>query len=125
MGLLFASISTLLSFGIICGFTTSTKTKGLEILAFPCNQGTTDPITDFVCIRFKSESPPPPFHKIEVNGENASPLYKFLKKGKCGDEIQWNFAKFLVDRQEWSSRRTSLLPKLLLFLHLSMILRSF
>ncbi|KAF3527336.1 hypothetical protein DY000_02037263, partial [Brassica cretica] len=97
----------------------------LEILAFPCNQGTTDPITDFVCIRFKSESPPPPFHKIEVNGENASPLYKFLKKGKCGDEIQWNFAKFLVDRQEWSSCRTSLLPKLLLFLHLSMILRSF
>uniref|UniRef100_A0A0D3A3Y8 Cyanobacterial aminoacyl-tRNA synthetase CAAD domain-containing protein n=1 Tax=Brassica oleracea var. oleracea TaxID=109376 RepID=A0A0D3A3Y8_BRAOL len=99
------------------------KRSSLEILAFPCNQGTTDPITDFVCTRFKSEFPI--FHKIEVNGENASPLYKFLKKGKCGDEIQWNFAKFLVDRQEWSSCRTSLLPKLLLFLHLSMILRSF
>ena len=36
-----------------------------------------------------------------MNGENASPLYKFLKKGKWGifgDEIQWNFAKFLVDK---------------------------
>ncbi|KAL0694061.1 hypothetical protein Bca4012_061241 [Brassica carinata] len=81
------------------------KDKGLEILAFPCNQfgeeepGTTDQITEFVCTRFKSEFPI--FNKIEVNGENASPLYKFLKKGKWGifgDEIQWNFAKFLVDK---------------------------
>ncbi|CAG7860999.1 unnamed protein product [Brassica rapa] len=81
------------------------KDKGLEILAFPCNQfgeeepGTTDQITEFVCTKFKSEFPI--FNKIEVNGENASPLYKFLKKGKWGifgDEIQWNFAKFLVDK---------------------------
>lgn len=36
-----------------------------------------------------------------MNGENASPLYKFLKSGKWGifsDDIQWNFAKFLVDK---------------------------
>lgn len=36
-----------------------------------------------------------------MNGENAAPLYKFLKKGKrgiLGDDIQWNFAKFLVDK---------------------------
>ncbi|XP_060173100.1 probable glutathione peroxidase 8 isoform X3 [Lycium barbarum] len=77
---------------------------GLEILAFPCNQfgeeepGTNDQILDFVCTRFKSDFPI--FDKIEVNGENASPLYKFLKSGNWGifsDDIQWNFAKFLVD----------------------------
>lgn len=40
--------------------------------------------------------------QIEVNGKNAAPLYKFLKSKKSGviiDEIKWNFAKFLVDRQ--------------------------
>lgn len=40
--------------------------------------------------------------QIEVNGKNAAPLYKFLKAKKSGvlvDEIKWNFAKFLVDRQ--------------------------
>ncbi|KAM3289813.1 putative glutathione peroxidase 8 isoform X2 [Capsicum chacoense] len=81
------------------------KNKGLEILAFPCNQfgeeepGTNDQILDFVCTHFKSEFPI--FDKIEVNGENASPLYKFLKSGNWGifsDDIQWNFAKFLVDK---------------------------
>ncbi|KAH0708664.1 hypothetical protein KY284_010091 [Solanum tuberosum] len=81
------------------------KDQGLEILAFPCNQfgeeepGTNDQILDFVCTCFKSDFPI--FDKIEVNGENASPLYKFLKSGKWGifgDDIQWNFAKFLVDK---------------------------
>ncbi|KAI7993480.1 putative glutathione peroxidase 8 [Camellia lanceoleosa] len=81
------------------------KDQGLEILAFPCNQfgeeepGSNDQILEFVCTRFKSEYPI--FDKIEVNGENAAPLYKFLKLGKwgiIGDDIQWNFAKFLVDK---------------------------
>ncbi|KAL3498830.1 hypothetical protein ACH5RR_041562 [Cinchona calisaya] len=81
------------------------KEQGLEILAFPCNQfgeeepGSNDQILDFVCTRFKSEFPI--FDKIEVNGESAAPLYKFLKKGKwgiLGDDVQWNFAKFLVDK---------------------------
>ncbi|NP_001273457.1 probable glutathione peroxidase 8-like [Cicer arietinum] len=81
------------------------KHKGLEILAFPSNQfgeeepGTNDQILDFVCTRFKAEFPI--FDKIEVNGENSAPLYKFLKLGKWGifgDDIQWNFAKFLVDK---------------------------
>uniref|UniRef100_A0A166FM88 Thioredoxin domain-containing protein n=1 Tax=Daucus carota subsp. sativus TaxID=79200 RepID=A0A166FM88_DAUCS len=43
----------------------------------------------------------PIFDKIEVNGDNTAPLYKFLKTGKwgiIGDEIQWNFAKFLVNK---------------------------
>ncbi|KAI6702123.1 hypothetical protein NL676_011259 [Syzygium grande] len=81
------------------------KDKGLEILAFPCNQfgdeepGASDQIKEFVCTRFKAEFPI--FDKIEVNGEKAAPLYEFLKSGKWGmfkDEIQWNFAKFLVDQ---------------------------
>ncbi|KAF5478270.1 hypothetical protein F2P56_004844, partial [Juglans regia] len=81
------------------------KDQGLEVLAFPCNQfgeeepGSNDQITDFVCTRFKSEFPI--FDKIEVNGANAAPVYKFLKSGKWGifgDDIQWNFAKFLVDK---------------------------
>ncbi|XP_076887288.1 putative glutathione peroxidase 8 [Bidens hawaiensis] len=81
------------------------KDKGLEILAFPCNQfgdeepGNNEQILEFVCTRFKSEFPV--FDKIEVNGENAAPVYKFLKSGKRGifrDDIQWNFAKFLVGK---------------------------
>ncbi|XP_050227965.1 probable glutathione peroxidase 8 [Mercurialis annua] len=81
------------------------KDQGFEILAFPCNQfgdeepGSSDEITEFVCTRFKSEFPI--FDKIEVNGENSSSLYKFLKSGKWGifgDDVQWNFAKFLVSK---------------------------
>ncbi|CAN4095241.1 unnamed protein product [Withania somnifera] len=81
------------------------KDQGLEILAFPCNQfggqepGSNDEIAEFACTRFKTEFPI--FDKIEVNGENSSPLYKFLRSSKwglIGDNIQWNFAKFLVDK---------------------------
>ncbi|XP_050150534.1 probable phospholipid hydroperoxide glutathione peroxidase [Malus sylvestris] len=82
------------------------KDKGLEILAFPCNQfaaqepGSNEQIQEFACTRFKTAFPI--FNKIEVNGFNTAPLYKFLKLGKWGffdDDIQWNFAKFLVDKQ--------------------------
>ncbi|XP_004298776.1 PREDICTED: probable phospholipid hydroperoxide glutathione peroxidase [Fragaria vesca subsp. vesca] len=81
------------------------KDQGFEILAFPCNQfagqepGSNEEIEEFVCTRFKSEFPI--FDKIEVNGDNSAPLYKFLKSGNWGffkDDIQWNFSKFLVDR---------------------------
>ncbi|XP_051129474.1 probable glutathione peroxidase 8 isoform X2 [Andrographis paniculata] len=81
------------------------RNQGLEILAFPCNQfgeeepGSNDQILEFVCARFNSDFPI--FGKIEVNGDGADPLYKFLKSGKWGifgDDIQWNFAKFLVDK---------------------------
>ncbi|KAL8106866.1 putative phospholipid hydroperoxide glutathione peroxidase [Apium graveolens] len=80
--------------------------QGLEILAFPCNQfagqepGTTEQIANFVCTKFKAEYPV--FDKIQVNGSNASPLYKFLKsskQGTFGDNIKWNFTKFLVDQE--------------------------
>lgn len=81
------------------------KTKGLEILAFPCNQfgnqepGSNEEIVQFACTRFKAEFPI--FDKVDVNGDNAAPIYKFLKSSKgglFGDGIKWNFAKFLVDK---------------------------
>ncbi|KAK7251660.1 hypothetical protein RIF29_35041 [Crotalaria pallida] len=82
------------------------KDQGLEILAFPCNQfggqepGTNEEIQETVCTRFKAEFPV--FDKVEVNGKNAAPLYKFLKDQKggiFGDGIKWNFSKFLVNKE--------------------------
>ncbi|RZC57548.1 hypothetical protein C5167_004849 [Papaver somniferum] len=100
-----------------CGLTTSNytelaqlyqkyKDQGLEILAFPCNQfrgeepGTNEEIVEFACTRFKPEYPI--FDKVDVNGDNAAPIYKFLKSSKgglFGDSIKWNFAKFLIDKE--------------------------
>ncbi|XP_060207008.1 probable phospholipid hydroperoxide glutathione peroxidase [Lycium barbarum] len=82
------------------------KDQGLEILAFPCNQfggqepGSIEDIQQMVCTRFKAEYPI--FDKVDVNGDNAAPLYKFLKSSKggfFGDGIKWNFSKFLVDKE--------------------------
>lgn len=81
------------------------KNQGFEILAFPCNQfwqepGSSEEIQETVCTRFKAEFPI--FDKIEVNGKNAAPLYKFLKAEKGGflvDGIKWNFTKFLVNKE--------------------------
>ncbi|KAG0450807.1 hypothetical protein HPP92_026755 [Vanilla planifolia] len=82
------------------------KDKGLEILAFPCNQfageepGTNEEIVEFATTRFKAEYPI--FAKVDVNGDNADPIYKFLKSSKggiFGDSIKWNFSKFLVDKE--------------------------
>lgn len=85
------------------------KERGLEVLGFPCNQfgaqepGSADAIGRF-CERNYGVSFPL-FAKIEVNGTNAHPLYRFLKKSKPGifgpiggGAIKWNFTKFLVDR---------------------------
>jgi len=85
------------------------KDKGLEILAFPCNQfggqepGTNEQIKNFACSRYKATFPL--FAKVDVNGANAAPLYKWLKAEKpaglfgVGDGIKWNFGKFLVDKE--------------------------
>lgn len=82
------------------------KDQGLEILAFPCNQfgsqepGTNEEIQNFVCTRFKAEYPV--FDKVDVNGSNAAPIYKFMKSvkgGLFGESIKWNFSKFLVDKE--------------------------
>jgi glutathione peroxidase len=100
-----------------CGFTQTNYTeltelyneykgKDFEILAFPSNQfggqepGSNEQIKEFACTRFKAEFPL--FDKVDVNGHNQAPLYKYLKSqkggGLLGDNIKWNFAKFLVDK---------------------------
>ena len=101
--------------------------KGLEILDFPCNQfghqvpGTDDEIHEFCTAKYKTSFDQ--FKKIEVNGENETELFKYLKteqgfkgfdlKGKIlipivkkmdpdyanNSDIKWNFTKFLVDRE--------------------------
>ena len=83
------------------------KEKGFMVLGFPCNQfrqqeSKSNKEIKFFCqatynVQFDM------FAKIDVNGEDASPLYKFLKKEQGGflwmDSIKWNFTKFLVDRE--------------------------
>ncbi|MCM1104737.1 MAG: glutathione peroxidase [Clostridium sp.] len=80
--------------------------QGFEILDFPCNQfghqapGSDEEITDFCQSRYGVTFPQ--FKKIKVNGEGEEPLYTFLKsqkKGVMGNQIKWNFTKFLVDRK--------------------------
>ena len=79
--------------------------RGLRILGFPCNQfgkqepGTNAEIKEFAIAHGAKFDL---FSKIDVNGNNAHPLYKFLKKaqgGTFGDSIKWNFTKFLCNRK--------------------------
>ncbi len=82
------------------------KDRGLVVLGFPCNQfggqepGDASAIGQFCELNFGVSFPM--FAKIDVNGENAHPLYAWLKHqvpGVLGTEaIKWNFTKFLVDR---------------------------
>jgi glutathione peroxidase len=81
------------------------REQGLEILAFPCNQfgrqepGSDEDIRGFCERNYQVTFPL--FSKIEVNGEGAHPLYKYLKSeagGLITDGIKWNFTKFLVGR---------------------------
>ena len=94
-----------------CGFTSQYtglqtlyekyKDKGLEILAFPCNQfgsqekGTNDEIKEFCSTEYNVSFTL--FAKIEVIGDNASPLFKKLTQD-AGREIQWNFTKYLINK---------------------------
>ena len=99
-----------------CGFTSQYKelqdlyddfhTRGLEILAFPCNQfggqepGTPEQIEAFCSSRFGVTFPF--FQKTDVNGLNTHPLFEQLKTAAPGllgtEAIKWNFTKFLVGR---------------------------
>ena len=95
-----------------CGFTPQYKdleplyqkyhAQGFEILDFPCNQfgqqapGTIQEIHQFCTANFDIHFPQ--FDKIDVNGENAHPLYTWLKAQAGGGDIKWNFTKFLVGR---------------------------
>ena len=79
---------------------------GFTILGFPCNQfgaqepGSETEIGQFCLKNFGVTFPM--FAKIDVNGERAHPLYKYLKDAKPGllgtEAIKWNFTKFLIDR---------------------------
>lgn len=82
------------------------KDQGFIILGFPCNQfgaqepGGNEEIKNFCSSAFSVTFPM--MSKIDVNGDDADPLYKFLKKEKggiLGDDIKWNFTKFLIDRE--------------------------
>jgi glutathione peroxidase len=98
-----------------CGFTPQYKSlqeiyakyhaRGLDVLGFPCNQfgqqepGSDADIKSFCDLNYGVEFPI--FSKIDVNGDTAHPLYKFLKEkksGLLGGSIRWNFTKFLIDR---------------------------
>ena len=81
--------------------------RGLVVLGFPCNQfGAQEPgeaaeIEEFCKSNYDVSFPM--FAKIDVNGDNAHPLYRHLKANAPGllgtEAIKWNFTKFLVDRR--------------------------
>jgi glutathione peroxidase len=82
------------------------QAKGLVILGFPCNQfanqepGDEQSISEGCLLNYGVTFPM--FSKVDVNGENAHPLFKYLRKelhGLFGDQIKWNFTKFLIDAQ--------------------------
>uniref|UniRef100_A0A1A8UBV9 Glutathione peroxidase n=6 Tax=Nothobranchius TaxID=28779 RepID=A0A1A8UBV9_NOTFU len=81
--------------------------RGLRILAFPSNQfGNQEPgnETQIKIFAQSYNAQFDMFSKIEVNGENAHPLWKWLKdqpngRGLFGDSIKWNFTKFLINRE--------------------------
>lgn len=82
------------------------KDKGLAVLGFPCNQflnqdpGDDAQISEFCQLNYGVSFPM--FAKIDVNGENADPLFKHLTAAAPGllgsKAVKWNFTKFLVDR---------------------------
>jgi glutathione peroxidase len=98
-----------------CGFTPQYKglealqqsfgPRGFSVLGFPCNQfgrqepGSAAEIGQFCSSNYAVSFPM--FDKIDVNGDNAHPLYQYLKNeksGLLGSSIKWNFTKFLIDR---------------------------
>ena len=99
-----------------CGFTPQYKglealyrkyrDKGLEVLGFPCNQfGSQEPGNEQEIATFCETNYDvtfPMFSKVDVNGDAAAPVYRYLKSAKPGllgtEAIKWNFTKFLVDR---------------------------
>lgn len=88
--------------------------KGLVVIGFPCNQfgkqepGNSKEIASFCSVNYGVTFPM--FAKIEVNGEGTHPIYKYLKselKGEKGEDIRWNFTKFLIDKSGYPAKRFS------------------
>ena len=82
------------------------KDEGFVVLGFPCNQfasqepGSADEIGQFCQVNYGVSFPM--FAKVDVNGETAHPLFKYLTErlpGTLGRAIKWNFTKFLVSAQ--------------------------
>ncbi|MDX9810448.1 MAG: glutathione peroxidase [Spirochaetales bacterium] len=88
------------------------KDKGLVIIGFPCNQfanqepGNAAEIAEFCKLTYDVS-----FHmmaKVDVNGKDAHPLYRWLRKqapGLLGDSVKWNFTKFLVGKDGKTVKR--------------------
>jgi len=81
------------------------KDKGLVILGFPCNQfgnqepGSEKDIAEGCLLNYGVSFPM--FSKVFVNGENTHPVFSYLKnelKGTFGNNVKWNFTKFVIDR---------------------------
>lgn len=92
--------------------------QGFEILDFPCNQfgkeapGTDQEITEFCQVNYHTTFQT--FSKIDVNGVKESLLYTYLKKeqgGMLGNQIKWNFTKFLISREGQVMKRFSPMVK--------------
>ena len=95
-----------------CGFTSQYtdlqklyeqyKDQGLEVLGFPSNQfggqepGSNEEVSEFCQINYGVSFPL--FEKIEVRDENKHPLFAYLTEQAGGNDIKWNFTKFLIDR---------------------------
>lgn len=94
------------------------KDLGLVILGFPCNQfanqesGSSTAIEEFCQVNYGVSFPI--FDKIDVNGKQAHPLFKYLKSelnGLFGSKIKWNFTKFLIDKNGIPVKRFSPITK--------------
>ena len=81
------------------------KDQGLIILGFPCNQfagqepGEAKDIQEFCAVNYGVSFPM--FAKVDVNGENAHPVFKYLKSelgSLLGSKVKWNFTKFVIDK---------------------------
>ena len=88
--------------------------KGFVILDFPCNQfagqapGNAEEINDFCSLNYQTTFPR--FARVNVNGKEADQMYVWLKsqkKGLLGKAIEWNFAKFLIDKNGQVVKRYS------------------
>ncbi|MEJ8757715.1 glutathione peroxidase [Pontibacter sp. H259] len=90
------------------------KDNGLVILGFPCNQfanqeaGTSEEIAEFCEINYGVSFPI--FSKVDVNGDKAHPIFRFLKTrlgGILGSRVKWNFTKFVIDKNGVPVKRFS------------------